>query len=71
MAKLKINRYEWNGLDEAGRERLCRRVEAEIPAEVMDTVREVIDMVEREGDAALIRYTEKFDKANLDRKSVV
>jgi histidinol dehydrogenase len=66
MAKLKINRYEWNGLDEAGRERLCRRVEAEIPAEVMDTVREVIDMVEREGDAALIRYTEKFDKANLE-----
>ncbi len=28
MDKLKINIYDWEKLDEARRERLCRRVEA-------------------------------------------
>ena len=65
MEKLKINVYDWKKLDETRREQLCRRVEASIPGEVMDTVREVIEAVEREGDAALFRYTEKFDGANL------
>jgi histidinol dehydrogenase len=66
MEKLKINLYDWEKIDETQREQLCRRVEASIPPEVMDTVREVIDAVERDGDAALIRYGEKFDKANLE-----
>jgi histidinol dehydrogenase len=68
MEKLSINIYEWDGLDESRREEVCRRVEAEIPPEVMDTVMEVIDAVEREGDAALIRYTERFDRARLAGK---
>jgi histidinol dehydrogenase len=66
MEKLKINIYYWQKLNEARREQLCRRVEATIPPAVMETVREVIEAVEREGDAALIRYTERFDKANLE-----
>jgi histidinol dehydrogenase len=66
MEKLKINIYDWAKLDEERRERLCRRVEASIPPEVMDTVREVIDAVERDGDAALIRYSQKFDKVDLE-----
>ena len=65
MEKLKINRYEWSKLDQARREQLCRRVEAAISPEVMAAVREVLDAVQREGDAALIRYSEKFDKAEL------
>lgn len=66
MEKLKINVYEWKELDEERREGLCRRVESSIPPEAMDTVREIIEAVEREGDAALIRYSEKFDKVNLE-----
>jgi len=66
MEKLKINIYDWKKLDEPRQEQLCRRVEADIPPEVVVTVREIIEAVEREGDAALIRYTEKFDKANLE-----
>ena len=65
MEKLKINRYEWSKLDQTRREQLYRRVEAAISPEVMAAVREVLDAVQREGDAALIRYSEKFDKAEL------
>ena len=65
MNKLKVNVHDWKRLDRRQRENLCRRVEASIPAEVMDTVREVIDAVEREGDAAVIRYSEQFDRVNL------
>ncbi|MBN2551273.1 MAG: histidinol dehydrogenase [Spirochaetales bacterium] len=70
MENLKINVHEWDKLDEPRREQLCRRVEAEIPAEVMDAVREVIEAVQREGDAALIRYTEKFDRVDLKGASL-
>jgi histidinol dehydrogenase len=70
MENLKINIYDWNKLDRAGREQLCRRVEASIPQKVLDTVREVIAAVEREGDSALVRYTEKFDKADLKGKTL-
>jgi histidinol dehydrogenase len=69
MEKLKINIYDWSRLDEDRRQQLCRRVEAAIPPEVMDTAREVIAAVEREGDDALIRYTEKFDSADLQGKT--
>jgi histidinol dehydrogenase len=70
MENVKINVYEWDKLDESRRERLCRRVEAEIPAEVMDTVREVIEAVQREGDTALIRYTQSFDGVKLKTASL-
>ncbi|UCF96767.1 MAG: histidinol dehydrogenase [Spirochaetaceae bacterium] len=66
MEKLKINIHDWHNLDETQRESLCRRVEAAITTEVMDTVREVIEAVRREGDAAIMRYTEKFDGADLE-----
>jgi histidinol dehydrogenase len=70
MEKLKINRYDWKTLDQAGRQQLCRRAEAAIPPELMDTVREILGAVEREGDAALIRYTERFDRVDLEGKAL-
>ncbi len=66
MEKLKINIYDWEKLDEGRREQLCRRVEASIPPEVIATVREVIAAVELEGDKAVIRYSERFDKTHLE-----
>ena len=65
MKKLKINVHDWKRLDERRRQDLCRRVEASIPAQVTDTVREVIEAIEREGDAAVIRYSERFDRVQL------
>jgi histidinol dehydrogenase len=65
MDEIKVNIHEWDRLDDAQRDALCRRGEAAIPAEVMERAREVIEAVRREGDAALIRYTRKFDGADL------
>jgi len=63
-----VNIYHWKDLDPEQREALCRRAEAAVAPEVADTVREVIEAVRSQGDAAVIRYTEKFDGADLRGK---
>jgi histidinol dehydrogenase len=63
-----VNIYHWKDLDPDQREALCRRAEAAVAPEVMDTVREVIEAVRSQGDAAVIRYTETFDKTDLAGK---
>ncbi len=68
MKPIRINVYEWARLDPGERSALGRRAEAEVPPEVVDTVREVLEAVRREGDAAVIRYGEKFDLADLQGK---
>ncbi len=47
----------------AEREQIFTAVEKKV--DVSDTVREIIDRVRREGDAALYYYAEKFDRATL------
>ncbi|MGB4704977.1 MAG: histidinol dehydrogenase, partial [Candidatus Saccharicenans sp.] len=37
----------------------------EIPPEILDGVKTIIEEVSRKGDAALIKYTEKFDQCRL------
>ncbi len=37
----------------------------EIPPEILDCVKTIIEEVRRKGDAALIKYTEKFDQCRL------
>ena len=39
-------------------------------ARIVDSVRSIIDAVQRDGDAALYRYTKQFDRADLDSFSV-
>ena len=68
MEELAVNIYHWKQLDPEQREALCSRVEAAVPPEVTDVVNEVIEAVRDEGDAAVIRYTEKFDRADLSGK---
>lgn len=70
MEELAVNIYRWKHLDPEQREALCRRVEAAVPPQVADTVREVIEAVRSEGDAAVIRYTETFDKADLKGRAL-
>ena len=68
MEEPTVNIYHWKQLDPEQREALCRRVEAAVPPEVTDVVNEVIEAVRDEGDAAVIRFTEKFDRADLSGK---
>lgn len=68
MEEPAVNIYHWKQLDPEQREALCRRAEAAVPPEVTDVVNEVIEAVRDEGDAAVIRYTEKFDRADLSGK---
>ena len=44
--------------------------EEEVDPNIMVTVSEVINKVAKEGDKALIEYTEKFDKVHLDDMKV-
>lgn len=44
--------------------------EEEVDPSIMVTVSEVINKVAKEGDKALIEYTEKFDKVHLDKMKV-
>jgi histidinol dehydrogenase len=53
---MRINVFEWSRLSEQGRRALCRRAQADIPPEVLASVREILEAVRREGDAALVRY---------------
>lgn len=61
---MKIGFYRWSDTDPATKERLMRRSGADID-DVMDKVRPIIAHVREKGDAALIEYAQKFDKAAL------
>jgi histidinol dehydrogenase len=56
---MKITRFDWDGRDAAN---LAREIRALQPTlgEVSDEVAEVISAVEAEGDAAVLRFEEKF-----------
>ena len=60
--QLRIN--AWGSLPERERQRILTRSEQDI-ADVMPVVREIIEQVRKEGDAALVRYTRKFNDADL------
>ncbi|HPF78174.1 MAG TPA: histidinol dehydrogenase [Alphaproteobacteria bacterium] len=59
-----IGFYRWSETDEAARQRVMRRSEADIDA-VMAQVRPIIARVQAEGDAALLDFARQFDKADL------
>jgi len=61
---VKINLYEWERLSAAEREALCRRAEDRIPPEVGASVQEILAAVRAEGDAAVARFTLRFDGAD-------
>ena len=61
---MKIGFYEWQNTDKATKARIMRRAQADIDA-LSDQIRPILDNVRAHGDAALIEYAEKFDKAAL------
>lgn len=60
----------WNSLSKAERRELLRRPAQRNSAEVLESARDIIAQVRRDGDAALLRLTEKFDGARLAASQV-
>ncbi|HEV2999513.1 MAG TPA: histidinol dehydrogenase [Solirubrobacteraceae bacterium] len=67
---MEIRRHHLASLDSDGRRALLQRVQQEVPPEVAATVAEVVAAVRDEGDAALLRYTERFDGVRLDASRI-
>ncbi|MCA1754901.1 MAG: histidinol dehydrogenase [Spirochaeta sp.] len=63
---MQIAMRRWNEISDEDRSRLLARSEQDINA-VMPQIQELIDMVRTEGDQALLRLTERFDKADLSK----
>jgi histidinol dehydrogenase len=67
---VKINRHHLAELDAEQRRALTARIQQADPGEAGEVVAEVIASVRERGDAALIDYTRRFDKAELKRLRV-
>jgi histidinol dehydrogenase len=59
-----IHYYELSRLDAAQRTRLLRRAEVQIDA-LVERVRPILQAVRARGDAALLEFTERFDRVQL------
>jgi len=60
----------WNTLNDAERRQVLERPALRDEAAVTATVREIISTVRRDGDAALIAYTDRFDGVRLESLAV-
>src|ERR1700682_1208984 len=61
---------DWNSLSAAQRDQALRRPAQRDAASVKERAQGIIDAVRREGDAAVLALTEKFDEARLDSMRV-
>lgn len=61
---------EWDKLDAAGKRAALARPAQELRADILNSTREIIDTVRRDGDAALRAYTKRFDGVQLDELAV-
>lgn len=59
-----IGFYRWSETDEATKQRIMRRSEADIDA-VIKQVQPIIERVRKEGDKALLDYARQFDNAEI------
>jgi len=61
---------EWDKLDADGRQAALARPAQELRADIINSAREIIDTVRRDGDAALRAYTKRFDGVRLEALAV-
>lgn len=61
---MNIGFYKWAETDEATKNRLLRRAQSEID-DIGAKVRPILNDIKERGDAALIEYAQKFDRASL------
>jgi histidinol dehydrogenase len=60
-----LKRFRWTELDEPGRSAALARPEAAQRATLAEQVAAIIDETRRDGDAALLRFAERFDGVKL------
>lgn len=63
------NFFTWNTLEPATRARILRRSQETIDG-VTDKVRPILHDVQQRGDAALVEYAARFDKATLSQAAI-
>lgn len=61
---MKIGFYEWAKTDEATKNRILRRAQADID-DVSEKIKPILENVRVHGDQALLDYARQFDKADL------
>jgi histidinol dehydrogenase len=61
---------DWNTLDVDGKRAALARPAQELRADILNSAREIVDTVRRDGDAALRAYTKRFDGVQLDELAV-
>jgi histidinol dehydrogenase len=61
---------EWDKLDAEGKRAALARPAQELRADIINSAREIIETVRRDGDAALRSYTKRFDGVQLDELAV-
>ena len=66
---MNIGFYKWSDTDEATKQRILRRAQADIE-DVIPKVKPIVEDVRLRGDAALFEYAQKFDKATLQSLKV-
>jgi len=66
---MNINVFDLKSLSKTELDRLLRRSETDIAA-LFDAIDPVIKDIREQGDAALIRYTEKFDGATIEKLGI-
>jgi histidinol dehydrogenase len=65
-----MNIFDWSRLDSAGRQAALARPAPETRQDILNSAREIVETVRREGDAALRAYTRKFDRVELKELAV-
>ena len=56
---------DWDSLDEAGRTEILRRPAVMAGERISAVVKDILDNVEKNGDAALREYSAKFDRTEV------
>lgn len=67
---MKIKVKKWDEIPESTRSKIFKRSEQNIE-DVLPKVQEIIDMVKKDGDSALLHYNEIFDKIPKDKNHLV
>ena len=66
---MKIGFYDWKNTDDATKQRVMHRAQADIES-LLDQIKPILKNVQENGDQALIEYAAKFDKAELSSLKV-
>ncbi len=67
---MSIQKYNWETLSPADRDRILRRSQSDIDA-LKDQVAPIVEAVRQEGDDALVRFAREFDGADLSHGGVI